>query len=140
VYVQRSDYANAEQWLTKARDLRPQDAAIWKLLAELYVGRSYGTSDQAVATARQIVALAPQDAEARLWLGRAYLRSGDRGGAERELLEAVRLDPQSALAHFYLGRLFGRSTAAGAAEYQRALTLDPGGPIGLAAKRALELP
>lgn len=140
VYVQRNDFADAEKWLTQARDLRPQDAATWKSLAELYVDRSYGTPDQGVATAQQIVALAPQDAEAHVWLGRAYLRSGDRGGAERELNEAVRLDPQSALAHFYLGRLFGRETEAGRREYERALTLDPEGPIGAAAKRALELP
>jgi tetratricopeptide (TPR) repeat protein len=140
VYSQRSDFAQAERWLTKARDLRPQDVAIWKSLAELYVGRSYGTVDQAVTTARQIVTLAPTDVEARVWLGRAYLRSADRGGAERELLEAARLDPNSALAHFYLGRLYGSGTEAGRAEYERARTLDPDGPIGLAAQRVLELP
>lgn len=140
VYTQRSDFTEAEQWLLKARDLRPQDAAIWKALAELYVGRTYGTPDQAVATARQIVALAPTEAEARLWLGRAYLRSGDRGGAELELREAARLDPHSAPAHFYLGRLYGSNTEAGRQEYQRARALDPDGPIGLAAQRVLELP
>jgi Tfp pilus assembly protein PilF len=86
------------------------------------------------------VALTPANAEAHVWLGRAYLRSGDRGGAERELSEAARLDPRSAQAHFYLGRLYGRETDAGRVEYQRALTLDPEGPIGLAAKRVLELP
>lgn len=140
VYAQRSDFASAEKWLTRARDLKPQDAAIWKALAELYVGRSYGTPDQAVVTARQIVTLAPADDEAHVWLGRAYLRSGDRGGAELEFNEAARLNPQSALAHFYLGRLYGRETDAGRVEYERAVTLDPEGPIGLAAKRVLELP
>ena len=80
VYTQRSDFPNAEKWLNKARDLKVQDVAIWKSLAELYVGRSFGTVDQAVTTAQQIVALAPEDAEAHLWLGRAYLRSGDRNG------------------------------------------------------------
>ena len=52
----------------------------------------------------------------------------------------MRLDPQSALVHFYLGRLFGQATEAGRAEYQRAVTLDPTGSIGVAAKRVLELP
>ncbi len=140
VYTQRSDFADAEQWLTKARDLKPQDVAILKSLAELYVGRSYGSVDQAVTTARQIVALAPTEAEAHLWLGRAYLRSGDRGGAETELNEAARLDPNAALVHFYLGRLFGSNTAAGRTEYQRAQALDPEGPIGMAAQRVLDLP
>jgi tetratricopeptide (TPR) repeat protein len=140
VYTQRSDFANAEKWLTQARDLRPQDTATWKSLAELYVGRAYGTIDQALATARQIVTLAPEEAESHVWLGRAYLRSGDRGGAEGELLEAARLDPQSALARFYLGRLYGRETDPGRMEYERALALDPEGPIGVAARRVLELP
>lgn len=140
VYTQRSDFTNAEKWLTQARDLKPQDVAIWKSLAELYVGRSFGTPDQAVATAQQIVALAPADAEAHLWLGRAYLRSGDRSGAELELKEAVRLDAQAALAHFYLGRLYGQNTEVGRAAYERAATLDPTGPIGAAAQRVLSLP
>jgi Flp pilus assembly protein TadD len=92
-----------------------------------------------VAT-RSDVTLAPADGEAHVWLGRAYLRSGDRGGAELEFNEAVRLDPQLAPAHFYLGRLYGRDTDAGRVEYERAVTLDPEGPIGLAAQRVLELP
>jgi tetratricopeptide (TPR) repeat protein len=140
VYTQRGDFSNAATWLNKARDLKAQDVAIWKSLAELYVGRSFGTVDQAVATAQQIVALAPEDAEAHLWLGRAYLRSGDRNGAEAELKEAVRLNPQAALAHFYLGRLYGRDTEAGRAAYARAILLDPAGPIGAAAQRVLSLP
>jgi Tfp pilus assembly protein PilF len=75
-----------------------------------------------------------------VWLGRAYLLSGDRGGAERELNEAVRLNPQSALAHFFLGRLFGHTTEAGRAEYERARLLDVDGPIGAAAEKALTMP
>ncbi len=140
MYMQRSDYPNAEQWLTKARDLAPNDVTILNLLAELYVGRSYGASDQGVSVAQRIVSLAPEEAGSHVWLGRAYLLSGDRGGAERELREAVRLNPQSALAHFYLGRLFGQNTEASRAEYARAVTLDPDGPIGAAAQRALEMP
>jgi tetratricopeptide (TPR) repeat protein len=140
VYTQRSDFPNAEKWLNKARELKVQDVAVWKSLAELYVGRSYGTVDQAVATARQIVALAPADAEAHLWLGRAYLRSGDRNSAEVELNEAVRLNPRAALAHFYVGRLYGRDTEAGRVAYERAVLLDPTGPIGAAAQRVLSLP
>jgi tetratricopeptide (TPR) repeat protein len=140
VYTWRNDFPDAEKWLNKARDLKAQDVAIWKSLAELYVGRSFGTVDQAVTTARQIVALAPADAEAHLWLGRAYLRSGDRTGAELELNEAVRLNPQAALAHFYVGRLYGRDTEAGRAAYERAVLLDPAGPVGAAAQRVLSLP
>jgi tetratricopeptide (TPR) repeat protein len=140
VYTQRSHFVEAEKWLSKARDLQPREAAVWTALVELYVGRAYGPTDQMLATAQQLVVLTPDDAEAHVWLGRAYLLSGDRGGAERELTTAARLNPRSAAAHFYLGRLFGRGTEAGRIAYERAQTFDPGGPIGLAAKRALELP
>ena len=61
-------------------------------------------------------------------------------GAELELNEAVRLNPQAALAHFYVGRLYGRDTEAGRAAYERAVLLDPTGPIGAAAQRVLSLP
>ncbi len=140
VYTQRDDFPNAELWLDKARSFAEKNVDVWKALAELYVGRSYGTVDQAVDTARQLVTLAPQDAEAHLWLGRAYLRSGDRDAAESELHEAVRLNPTAALAYFWMGKLYGRDTEAGRAAYERALALDPTGPLGLAAQRVLALP
>jgi Flp pilus assembly protein TadD len=140
VYEQRNDFVTAEQWLIKARNLKPDDPTTWKALAELYVGRSYGTPLQQTSTAQQLVQLTPDDAEARVWLGRAYLLNGERDAAQRELEKAVQLNPQLASAHFYLGRLFGRSTEAGRAEYERALALDPDGPIGAAAQRSLNLP
>ncbi len=140
VYIQRSDLAKAEQWLIKARDLKPDDPNIWRALAELYVGRSYGPPAQQVSTAQKLVQLLPQDAEARVWLGRAYLLSGDQAAAQRELDKAVELDPQLAAAHFYLGHVLGLATEAGRAEYEQAVTLDPDGPVGKAAQRALNLP
>jgi len=80
VYTQRSDFANAEQWLTKARDLKPQRRGDLEIAGRVVRGPIVRHDRSGVATARQIVALAPADAEARM-VGRAYLRSGDRGGA-----------------------------------------------------------
>ncbi len=140
VYEQRSDLPTAEQWLLQARDLKPNDPATWKALAELYVGRSYGTPVQQVSTAQRLVQLAPGEAEAHVWLGRAYLLNGARSAAQRELEKAVELEPRLGAAHFYLGRLLGRETETGRVEYERALALDPDGPIGKAAQRALNLP
>ena len=140
VYEQRSELPSAEQWLIKARDLKPADPTMWTALAELYVGRAYGTPLQQVSTAQQLVQLAPDQAEAHIWLGRAYLLNGDRDAAQRELERAVQLNPQLASAHFCLGRLFGRDSEIGRAEYQRALALDPAGTVGTAAQRALNMP
>ena len=75
-----------------------------------------------------------------MWLGAAYLLNGDRASAENELLRAVELDATSALAQLYLGRLYGRDTEPGREAYERARALDPAGPIGAQAQRALELP
>ncbi len=140
LYMQRGDLALAEQWLIKARDLNADDPVAWQALAELYVGRAYGSPEQANSVAQQAVKLAPDDAGAHVWLGVAYLLNGDRSNAEQELLRAEALSPRLALTHLYLGRLYGRSTEAGQLEYERALELDRDGPIGAQAKRALELP
>jgi len=140
VYTQRSDFASAEKWLTKARDLKPDDLLGWKALAELYVGRMYGSREQAIDVAQQAVSLAPNDAEAWMWLGLAHLLNGQRGEAEQDLHQAIALNPRLAAAHLHLGRLYGRDTDTGRSEYERALALDPDGPIGQQAKRTLELP
>jgi tetratricopeptide (TPR) repeat protein len=138
--MQRGDLIEAERWLIEARDLNPDDPIGWRVLAELYAGRAYGPSDQAIEVAQQAVQRAPSEADAHIWLGAAYLLNGDRAAAENELRRALDLKPASALAQLYLGRLYGRDTEAGHAAYERAVALDPAGPIGAQAKRTLELP
>ncbi|MFN8596804.1 MAG: tetratricopeptide repeat protein [Anaerolineae bacterium] len=140
VYEQRGDLAAAEKWLTTARDLKADDPLGWKALAELYAGHNYGPREQALKIAQQAAAMAPDDAEARVWLGVAQLLNGERAIAEGELLRAAELDPKSALAQSYLGRLYGRDNEAGRQAYERAIALDPAGPIGAQAKRTLALP
>ncbi|MBP7688988.1 MAG: tetratricopeptide repeat protein [Thermoflexales bacterium] len=140
LYMQRSELARAEVWLIAARDLQPDDPAGWLALAELYAGRAYGSPAQALEAAQQAVKRAPAEAAAHVWLGAAYLINGDRASAENELRRAVELDATSALAQLYLGRLYGRDTEPGREAYERARALDPAGPIGAQAQRALELP
>ena len=140
LYMQRNEFDQAEKWLTTARDLQPDDPIGWLALAELYAGRAYGTPPQAIEAAQQAVQHAPSQAEAHVWLGAAYLLNGDRAAAEAELQRAVSLNASSALAQLYLGRLYGRDTEPGREAYERARTLDPTGPIGAQAQRALDLP
>jgi Flp pilus assembly protein TadD len=140
VYSQQADFASAEAWLTAARDVRPNDVLSWQALCELYVGRGYGSIDQALAAAQQLINLAPEAAGSHVWLGRAYLRSGSLQFAERELRQAVALDPGSAPAHYFLGRFLKSDTAEGRLEFERALALDPAGPIGELAQRELLIP
>ncbi len=140
LYMQRSDFARAEVWLTVARDLQPDDPVGWLALAELYAGRGYGPPARAIEAAQQAVEHAPLQAEAHVWLGAAYLLNGERAAAETELQRAQTLDATSALARLYLGRLYGRDTEAGRNAYEQAVALDPAGPIGTQAQRALDLP
>jgi tetratricopeptide (TPR) repeat protein len=139
-YSQQADFASAEKWLIAARDLKPNDGLSWQALCELYVGRGYGSLAQALATAQQLINLAPEAAGSHVWLGRAYLLYGNLQFAERELRQAVALDPQSASAHYFLGRFLKSDTAEGRLEFERALALDPVGQIGTLAKKELLLP
>jgi tetratricopeptide (TPR) repeat protein len=139
LYMQRSDLARAEVWLITARDLQPDDPIGWLALAELYAGHAY-RPELAIEAAQQAARRAPDQAEAHVWLGAAYLLNDDRAAAENELQHAVGLKPDLALAHLYLGKLYGRDTAPGRDAYERARALDPDGPIGAQAQRALDLP
>ncbi len=103
LYMQRSEFDQAEKWLVAARDLQSDDSLGWLALAELYAGRAYGTPAQAIEAAQQAVQHAPSQAEAHVWLGAAYLLNGDRAAAEAELQRAVSLNMSSALAQALSG-------------------------------------
>ena len=137
--MQHGAWVEAERWLIKARDLQPADPIGWLALAELYAGHAY-KPELALEVARQAIQRAPSEADAHIWLGAAYVLNGDRAAAESELQRALELEATSALAQLYLGRLYGRDTEAGRAAYERAVALDPAGPIGAQAKRTLERP
>ncbi len=139
-YSLQSNFAEAEKWLTSARDLFPNTPLSWQALCELYVGRNYGSREQAVAVAQQLMNLSPDSSDAHVWLGRAYFLSGDWDSAERELRQAVQIDPASASAHYFLGRFLKSDSPEGRVEFERALALDPNGPIGKLVKRELLIP
>jgi len=84
--------------------------------------------DVLVETYRSLVALQPQDGDARLRLGLALLHGqGQAGEAERELREAVRLSPGNPRAHASLGAAMsalGRHAEAVLA-FDEALKVDP---------------
>jgi hypothetical protein len=103
------------------------------LLAEFHRARDLQTAGQmseAAALCREIVAAAPQSAEARVNLGGVLLELGEAGAAEAEMRAAVRLRPDAAFARYNLGRvlhLVGRWEEA-EAEYRAALALAPADP------------
>ncbi|HET7536031.1 MAG TPA: tetratricopeptide repeat protein, partial [Candidatus Didemnitutus sp.] len=74
-------------------------------LAGLLIGE--GRTAEASAMLREVVAAAPELAEAHYQLGRA-LESSDPAAAEAEYREAVRLKPSYARGHLALGNLLAR--------------------------------
>ena len=66
-----------------------------------------GEFKQSVSLFRQRTAAAPSDPEARLWLGKAYLKARDWDQAVREMEKAVELSPSTARYHLWLGRACG---------------------------------
>jgi Flp pilus assembly protein TadD len=61
-----------------------------KLKAEIEIGQK--KVDMAIATLKQAVAVAPNDAALHGWLGRTYLQTRDFPNAEKELKTAINLD------------------------------------------------
>jgi Flp pilus assembly protein TadD len=85
---QQFDAAQAE--LDKNGPGQAPSADWLRLKAEIEIGQK--KVDMAIATLKQAVAVAPNDAVLHGWLGRAYLQTRDFPNAEKELKTAINLD------------------------------------------------
>jgi tetratricopeptide (TPR) repeat protein len=120
--------------------LSPRKADYWRALANFTVDYNYNVNEIGFPAALQARALAPDDNQNNITLGRVYFALGDLDVA-RELWEDVlKSIPETPAAHLYLGVLFlqqGNSKSA----YEnlvQAVNLDPGGPYGSQAGRMLD--
>ncbi|MFN2145436.1 MAG: tetratricopeptide repeat protein [Anaerolineales bacterium] len=84
----------------------PQEAESWLRLARLSIYNNLQVRQTGLPAAREALLLAPDQPEAALLLGRAYLLLGDTLMAERFLSQALAADPDSGEAHYYLGILY----------------------------------
>jgi tetratricopeptide (TPR) repeat protein len=107
----QGQHADAEGHVRTALGLDPDAPLAWQQLAEV-LGHLPGREEEAVAAARQAVALAPHDADAHAEVGDALLRTGDGPGAQAAYLAALGLAPQDGnirlrlgLARLQVGRL-----------------------------------
>jgi len=87
-------------------DQNPQRAEIWLKLAQLSIDNNLQVLADGLPAAREAVVLDPEDPQAVLLLGRAYLLLGEPVMAERFLLKAAGLGPELAEPHYYLGILY----------------------------------
>ncbi len=133
-------YASAELWMEEAVRLAPHDFRLKLLQAQFYVDAEYRVAEKGLPLAQALVTEQPENAEAHATLGWAYFLIGEVGRAFEEMDRALTLDADLPRANFYRGALLesqGRIAEATAC-YERARSLDPQGPFGALAARALE--
>jgi tetratricopeptide (TPR) repeat protein len=131
----------AEAWFEEAARLAPEGEMRFRLLlAQFYADEAYQLGERGLPLAQSLVAEAPDSAEAHEVLGWAYFQAGDYQQATEELEQALALDPTLARAYLHMGMVL---EAGGQPEnavwyYTRASEIEPDGPYGLLARRALE--
>jgi len=124
----------------RAVELSPRDASFWRLLANFTVDYNYGVKEAGFPAALQARALAPDDPQNTVTLGRVYFASGDLASAEAFWLKALGTEPDLPAAHLYLAVLYlqkGNNSAAYPHLIQ-ARDLDPTGPYGAQAQRMID--
>lgn len=135
-------YTAAEIWLQEAVSLQPDDPALWEALARFYLDHNIAALGQATEATAELMRLAPDDARAHDLRGWALFQTGNYGGAQYRLQQALALDPTLASAHYHLGRLWAaRGEQKKAQEaYIRALDLDTTGELAPLVERAMAEP
>jgi tetratricopeptide (TPR) repeat protein len=90
----------------RALRLDPQNGRAWLARGSLLSFKSPRSFDGALPAFRRAVALAPRDAEAHHWYGRALMQLGQRSAARSELQKALDLAPTDARVLFDLAQLY----------------------------------
>ena len=88
----------------------PERLEAWMMLARLSIENAIQVEETGLPAARQAVLLAPDNPEATLLLGRAYLLNEDPILAERFFLKCIALDAQMAAPHLYLAVIYLNQT------------------------------
>lgn len=88
--VEQGQYDAALAELDKSGAGQPPTVETLKLKADIEIGQK--KLDAAIATLKQAVAIAPNDAQLHGGLGRTYMQTRDFANAERELKAALQLD------------------------------------------------
>lgn len=138
-YTAQNDLINAEAWFSKAVTLAPGSAEFWLLLARFHVDNDYKVVEQGLPAARMAVGLDPNSAPAADALGYALVLTGDFVNGEKSLQKALQLDPNLASAYYHYGLFYTAQNKTEQAKdaLNHALALDPQGPVGSLALKAL---
>ena len=140
VYEQAGDLVSALDHYGQAVTLAPQDASTWKALAAFSVNNSVDVAGTGFPAAQKLLALAPDDWQARDLAGQATLDQGNRRDAEQQFLIAIGLAPAQAAPHLHLAwvYLLGGDLVSAQDQLFKAHSLDPDGSSGWQAQRLLD--
>jgi Flp pilus assembly protein TadD len=90
ILIEQEKYDEAIAETGKSAPGQPPTVDDLKLRADIEIGQK--ELDEAIATLRQAIVLAPNDAQLHGGLGRTYLQKREFAGAEKELKTALQLD------------------------------------------------
>jgi tetratricopeptide (TPR) repeat protein len=138
-YIQKGDPALAEEAIRGAMRAAPNDPALTIELAEVLLGSNRGA--QAVTLLEENAKSAPDNAEVREALIRAYLARQNLPGARTAAQEMMTRHPDSAVGFYFAGLIAAQQKQLdeGRKDLERALELRPGGIEILAALARVDL-
>jgi len=109
----------------KLAALRPQDASIRQILAELDL--EAGRKEEALTEMQEAARAAPDDAATHVGLGRVYFAEAEEDKAAAEYQKALQLNPKEGEAYLALGqmRFFEKRFAQAAENFGHAIEVSP---------------
>jgi tetratricopeptide (TPR) repeat protein len=139
VVARTGDVPRGLAYFQHAIELSPRSADYWRALANFTVDYNYGVQETGLPAALQARALAPDDPQSSVTLGRVYFAINDLTTAEKLWLDVLEANPDIPAVHLYLGVLYLQKDQSESAylHLEQAVTLDPGGPYGAQASRML---
>ncbi|MCH7663328.1 MAG: tetratricopeptide repeat protein [Chloroflexi bacterium] len=139
LFLRMGDQVTALALYQRATELASQDPRYWILLANFSVEHEIYLEEAGLPAALEAYALAPDDPQSAVLVGRAYFLLGDYPNSLDYFLRALSIDPDYAPAHLHLGILYVNTGEHenGRLEFQRVIELDGDGKYGLFAKQLL---
>jgi adenylate cyclase len=110
----KEDLAQARQYFKRTIDLDPEFGSAYAGLGEVlameviirFTDTPVEQGEEAVQAARKGVELDPEDARARISLGRAFIAAARPDKAIRECKTAIMINPHYAMAHYSMGQAY----------------------------------
>ncbi|MDK1117485.1 MAG: tetratricopeptide repeat protein [Anaerolineae bacterium] len=132
VYIQQADLSAALNSYISAVEIAPEDATVWRLLANFCAQYNIQIEEIGLPAAQNAVELAEEDPLAQDILGWTLTLLERYNQAEEALQQALSLDPQLAQAHLHFGIVSLQLDDWGSAldHLKQAVEINPYGSVG----------